>query len=79
MKKCKSTSLYWLRLSWKFQASALRDRFFDASRDPYDSVLINRSKLRPLFLNAPRGKALWRLMAVQERKHGGINVKMGNF
>ncbi|EAB4417314.1 hypothetical protein D7B12_17950 [Salmonella enterica] len=77
MKKGKATNFFDLRCAWKFQSHYLRQKFFDASRDEYDSVLINRSKLRPLFPRgiAPRGRAMWRLMFVQDRRHSR-NVKM---
>ncbi|HHA3594104.1 TPA: hypothetical protein ACODIZ_003631 [Salmonella enterica subsp. enterica serovar Newport] len=76
MNKCKSTTLRDLLVIYKDQGTALRDRFNFAGRDPYDSVLINRSKLRPMFLTAPRGKAFWRIREIQLKGHHGINVAM---
>ncbi|ENQ1546099.1 hypothetical protein ACEOHC_003911 [Salmonella enterica] len=77
MKKRKPTNLFDLRCAWKFQSNDLRKQFFSQSRDEFDSVLINRSKLRPLFVRgvAPRGNALWRLLNLQD-KHNVFNVAM---
>ncbi|EGD6457260.1 hypothetical protein IAJ44_004321 [Salmonella enterica] len=77
MKKSKPTNLFDLRCAWKFQSSDLRQQFFSQARDEHDSVLINRSKLRPLFVRgvAPRGNALWRLLAIQDRRNA-FNVTM---
>ncbi|EDL8063707.1 hypothetical protein CTA21_16270 [Salmonella enterica] len=77
MKRRKPTNLFDLRCAWKFQSSDLRQQFFNQARDEFDSELINRSKLRPLFVNgvAPRGKALWRLLFIQDRRNA-FNVKM---
>ena len=75
--KTKATNLFDLRCAWKFQSSDLRQQFFNAARDEHDNVLINRSKLRPLFVRgvAPRGNALWRLLAIQDKRNA-FNVTM---
>ena len=77
MKKSKATTLFDLRCAWKFQSSDLRQQFFNGARSEHDSVLINRSKLRPLFVRgiAPRGNALWRLLAIQDKRNV-FNVTM---
>ncbi|EKK5568013.1 hypothetical protein PN823_004433 [Enterobacter hormaechei] len=77
MKKSKATTLFDLRCAWKFQSSDLRQQFFNQARDEHDSVLINRSKLRPLYVRgvAPRGKALWHLLFIQDRRNS-FNVLM---
>ncbi|EON2339011.1 hypothetical protein ACLLKL_001981 [Escherichia coli] len=76
MNKANSTTLRDLLYIYKMDGHALRQRFENASRDQYDSVLINRSKLRAMFLTAPRGKAFWRLRDIQLNGHHGINVAM---
>ncbi|EPT1451905.1 hypothetical protein ACVOZ6_003493 [Escherichia coli] len=77
MKKRKPTNLFDLRCAWKFQSNDLRQQFFNQARDEFDGELINRSKLRPLFVRgvAPRGRALWHLLFIQDRRNT-FNVQM---